>query len=64
MIDKVFKIGLLFLGIIFLLLFYDYIQTNRYAPTAHQGLIMDKKTGKVYMLDGKNFDPINTGGNP
>ena len=44
--DKIFKIGLLILGLIFLLLFYKHSQNNRYQ--LYESLIIDTRTGKVY----------------
>lgn len=50
MIDKIFKIGLLIIGIMFLYLYYQSTETNRFIYT-NFGYILDTKTGKLYVFE-------------
>ncbi len=54
MIDKIFKMGLLIVLIIFLVLFYSSLQKDRYQVlTEYEGSIgiFDTRAGVIYMLD-------------
>ncbi len=57
MIDKIFKIGLLIVLIIFLVLLYSSLQKDRYQVlTEYEGRIgiFDTRAGVIYMLDIEN----------
>jgi hypothetical protein len=57
MIDKIFKIGLLIVLILFLVVFYSASQKDRYQiVTEYEGSIgiFDTRAGIVYMLDVEN----------
>ncbi len=49
MIDKLFKVGLLVIGVILLILLYQISQKNRfYYHLKDEPAIFDTRTGKVY----------------
>ena len=57
MIDKIFKIGLLILLMLFLAVYYSASQKDRYqVVTEYEGSIgiFDTQAGVVYMLDIEN----------
>lgn len=54
MIDKIYKIGLLLLGIIFLILFYQYNQKNRYQLNVRDNNVFDTNSGHIYHLSVEN----------
>ena len=57
MVDKIFKIGLLIAITVFLVLFSNASQTDRYqVVTQYEGSlgIFDSRQGVVYMLDIEN----------
>jgi len=49
MIDKLFKIGLLVIGVILLIVLYKISQNNRFYQ--NQDAIFDTRTGKIYVPD-------------
>lgn len=59
MLDRIFKIGLLFLGICFLILYYSNSQNGRYKYLDKNATyydnqkfgIFDTKEGKIYFLE-------------
>jgi hypothetical protein len=48
MIDKIFKIGLLVIGVALLIILYQSSQNNRFYFGKDQDVIFDTRTGKVY----------------
>ncbi len=57
MIDKIFKIGLLIILVLYLIVFYNASQKDRYqAITQYEGNIgiFDTRQGVAYMLDIEN----------
>ena len=56
MIDNIFKIGVLVIGVIFLILFYQYNQKNRYQlhNVDPDMKIFDTNSGLIYMYPGNN----------
>lgn len=60
MIDTVFKIGLLLIGIVFLIVFHQFAQNNRYRMDNNLN-VYDTRTGKLYLLGNGEWimtDPI------
>lgn len=51
MMDRVFKLGILIIGILFLILFYHFIQNNRFQMK--ESTIIDTSTGIIYDFDRK-----------
>jgi hypothetical protein len=64
-IDKLFKVGMLILGIVFLLLFYKYSDKNRYQRIEQGGAVavLDTRKGTLHAyVNGKGWvvvDPVN-----
>ncbi len=52
MIDKIFKIGLLILGAVFLFLYYQNIEKGRYYMNPTGFVVLDTQTGTVYKKSG------------
>ncbi len=57
MTDKIFKTGLIFLGAIFLILYYSHSQNGRYQHISGKGIgddeyaILDTQEGTTYLLE-------------
>jgi len=56
MIDKIYKVGLLVLGTIFLILFYINAQTNRCQLKLDRDdiVILDTNSGRIYLPPSKD----------
>ena len=60
MIDNIFKIGLLLIGVGFLIVFYLFTQNNRYQKD-NNNIIFDTRTAKLYLLSTGEWvvtDPV------
>ena len=55
MIDKIFKIGILVLGIIFLLLYSQHSQNGRFLEVGSFS-VFDTETGKSYVIPSDSIE--------